>query len=90
MTEHRQRVTPWWQPDQGGAYVLTIRFGRRVIEFEKDKPGIAVPALDKLPSIIDTVIAAARAGELDQYMKPVKKPQVTAKAMSTPAAKRAS
>jgi hypothetical protein len=27
-----------------------------------------VPSLDKLPSVIDTVIAAARNGELDQQL----------------------
>lgn len=75
MTERRQRVSPWWQLDQSGSYVLLVRFGRKPIEFEKDKPGIVVPSLDKLASIIDTVIAAARSGELDPYMKPGTKPK---------------
>jgi hypothetical protein len=36
------------------------------IEFEKGNPAIAVPSLDKLPSMIDTLITAVRNGELDQ------------------------
>jgi hypothetical protein len=36
------------------------------IEFKKEKAAIAVPSLDKLPSVIDTLIAAVRNGELDQ------------------------
>jgi hypothetical protein len=36
------------------------------IEFKKEKVAIAVPSLDKLPSVIDTLIAAVRNGELDQ------------------------
>jgi hypothetical protein len=38
------------------------------IEFEKGKAAIAVPSLDKLPSVIDTVITAVRDGELDQRL----------------------
>jgi hypothetical protein len=36
------------------------------IEFEKGKPAIAVSSLDKLSSVIDTLITAVRNGELDQ------------------------
>jgi hypothetical protein len=35
------------------------------IEFKKGKAAIAVPSLDRLPSVIDTLIAAVRKGELD-------------------------
>jgi hypothetical protein len=35
------------------------------IEFEKEKMAIAVPSLDRLPSVTDTLISAIRAGELD-------------------------
>jgi hypothetical protein len=35
---------------------------------EKGKAAIAVPSLDKLPSIIDTLIAAVRNGELDEQL----------------------
>jgi hypothetical protein len=38
------------------------------IEFEKDKAAIAVPTLDKLPSVIDTLITAIRNGELDEQL----------------------
>jgi hypothetical protein len=36
------------------------------IDFKKGKAAIAVPSLDKLPSVIDTLIAAVRNCELDQ------------------------
>jgi hypothetical protein len=45
-----------------------VRSGLKPIEFEKGKTAIAVPSLDKLPSVIDTLIAAIRAGELDQQL----------------------
>jgi hypothetical protein len=75
VVELVQKVTPWWQFDQTGSYVLTVRFGRKLIEFEKGKPGIAVPSPDKLSSTIDTLITAVRNGELDQHLvKPQAKP----------------
>jgi hypothetical protein len=60
------RVKPWWKTDHFGQVVMSINFGAKPIEFEKGKAGIAVPAKDKLPTVIDTLIAAVRAGELDE------------------------
>ena len=38
------------------------------IEFDKGRAATAVSSLDKLPSVIDTLIAAARNGELDEQL----------------------
>lgn len=46
--------------------VTSIKFGAKPIEFEKGKAGIVVPSKDKLPAVIDILIAAVRAGELDE------------------------
>lgn len=45
-----------------------VRVGPKVIEFEKGKSAIAVPSIDKLPEVIDTVVAAVRNGELDEQL----------------------
>jgi hypothetical protein len=45
-----------------------VRFGFKPIEFEKGKAGIAVPSMDKLVTVIQTLIAAVRAGELDELL----------------------
>jgi hypothetical protein len=55
-----------------GTYALFVRSGLKPIEFEKGKTAIAVPSLDKIPSVIDTLIAAIRAGELDQQLAQTK------------------
>lgn len=68
MAENHQRVTPWWRQHPNGTYALFVRSGLKPIEFEKGKTAIAVPSLDKLPSVIDTLITAIRAGELDQQL----------------------
>jgi hypothetical protein len=64
-TTKQQAVRPWWKTDPAGQVVMSIKFGAKPIEFEKGKAGIAVPSKDKLLTVIDTLIAAVRAGELD-------------------------
>ena len=59
-------VRPWWKTDPAGQVVMSIKFGAKPIEFEKGKAGIVVPSKDKLPAVIDTLISAVRAGELDE------------------------
>ncbi|MFG3596483.1 hypothetical protein [Bradyrhizobium sp. RDI18] len=65
-TTKQQVVRPWWKTDPLGQVVMSIKFGAKAIEFEKGKAGIAVPSKDKLPTVIDTLIAAVRVGELDE------------------------
>jgi hypothetical protein len=36
------RTSKWWQPDQSGGYVMTVKIGSKRIEFEKGKAAIAV------------------------------------------------
>lgn len=72
MVEKQQRVPSWWRQHPNGTYALFVRSGLKPIEFEKGKTAIAVPSLDKLPSVIDTVIAAIRAGELDAQLAQTK------------------
>jgi hypothetical protein len=68
MVEKHQRVAPWWRQHPNGTFALFVRSGLKPIEFEKGKPAIAVPSLDKIPLVIDTVISAIRAGELDTQL----------------------
>jgi hypothetical protein len=63
----QQAVRPWWKTDPSGQIVMSIKFGAKPIEFEKGKAGIVVPSKDKLPTVIDTLIAAVKAGELDDH-----------------------
>jgi hypothetical protein len=67
--EVKMPVRPSWRTDATGALVLTVRYGFKTIEFEKGKAGITVPSKEKLVSVIDTLIAAVRAGELDGILE---------------------
>jgi hypothetical protein len=68
MVEKQQRVPLWWRQHPNGSYALFVRSGLKPIEFEKGKAAIAVPTLDKLPSVIDALITAVRNGELDEHL----------------------
>jgi hypothetical protein len=68
MVEKQQRVPLWWRQHPNGSYAFFVRSGLKPIEFEKGKAAIAVPSLDKLPSVIDTLITAVRNGELDEQL----------------------
>ena len=61
----QQAVRPWWKADPSGQVIMSIKFGAKPIEFEKGKAGIAVGSKEKLPAVIDALIAAVRVGELD-------------------------
>ena len=42
--------------------MLTVKFGSKPVEFEKGKAGVIVQSKDKLSGVVDTLIAAVRAG----------------------------
>ena len=65
-TSKQQAVRPWWRTDPSGQVVMAVKFGAKPIEFEKGKAGIAVPSKDKLPTVINALIEAVRAGEMDE------------------------
>jgi hypothetical protein len=68
LIQLRKRVRPWWREDVLGAIGLTVRYGGRAIEFEKGKTAIVVPGNDQLAATIDAVIAAVRAGDMDELL----------------------
>jgi hypothetical protein len=68
LVERPLRTSRWWQPDQNGGYVMTVKVGSKGIEFEKGKAAIAVGSLEKLPGTIDALLKAVRTGELDEQL----------------------
>jgi hypothetical protein len=85
IVEKQQRVSPWWRSVPNGTYAFFIRAGFKPIEFAKDKTAIAVPSLDKLPAVIDTLITAVRNGELDEQLaQAAKQATVNRRGIRTP------
>ena len=79
-TTKQQAVRPWWKTDPAGQVVMSVKFGAKPIEFEKGKAGIVVPSKDKLPAVIDTLIAAVKSGEMDELFNQAAKTGTIGKA----------
>jgi Family of unknown function (DUF6641) len=79
LVEKERRVHPWWRTATNGSLVFFVRLGGKPVEFDKGKSGIAVASAEKLPGVIDTLIAAVRNGELDTVLGQVKRPPMQKK-----------
>jgi hypothetical protein len=79
LVEKERRVQPWLRTATNGSLVFFVRLGGKPVEFDKGKSGIAVASAEKLPAVIDTLIAAVRNGELDAVLGQVKRPPMQKK-----------
>ena len=66
--EVQKQMRRWWWQDEDGQVNLTLRYGNRPLAITGDKSTIEIGGLDKLPKIIETIIAAVKAGELDKQL----------------------
>ena len=60
-----KRVKRWWRMDGSGNVYLILRYGNKIIAPTPDRGAIAVGDRSKLADVLDAVITAAKAGELD-------------------------
>ena len=65
----QKHIRPWWRADGTGSLVLVLRSGLKTLELKKGKPAVVVGSQDKLGSVLETLIAAAKAGELDAALE---------------------
>jgi len=66
--ETLKRIRQGWFGDASGKTFFGIRYAGKPIEFAKDKNAIEVGEMSALPAVIDTLIEAVRAGELDAQL----------------------
>ena len=69
VVETQQKVRPWWRTDEKGQVIFFVRVGWKAIEFEKGKAGIVAGSMERLPEVIDMLIGAVQAGELDPMLE---------------------
>jgi len=74
-----KRLKRWWSAQADGQVLLTVRWGTRVIEWERGKAAIVVGEASKLIGILEKLIAAAQAGELDDFLAAANKNRQTIK-----------
>lgn len=66
--EALKRVRQGWFSDALGKVFFGIRYAGKPIEFAKEKNAVEVGELVALPGVIDTLVEAIRAGELDAQL----------------------
>ncbi len=59
------RIKPWFWTGEKGECLLAINYGSKQIELQKGKTAIDVGSTDNLVTVLETVIAAVKNGELD-------------------------
>ena len=55
--------------DVEGNLLLCVKVSNKIVEFQKGKPFIIVGDDKKLPSVVENMIAAVKAGELDYLIE---------------------
>ena len=65
----QKRVKPWFKADGSGSLYLLLKSGLKTLVLDKGMTAISVGSKDKLAGVIDTLITAAKAGELDTYLE---------------------
>lgn len=68
--QRERMVKPWWWQD-GEGLCLVVRYGARIMELSKGKRAITVNTPAMLPGALNTLIGAAKAGELDGAIEQV-------------------
>ena len=66
--ETEKRLKPWWTAQADGQLLLTVRWGSGPIAWETGKAAISIGEHGKLIGVLDKLIAATQAGELDNYI----------------------
>ena len=64
-----KRLRRWWCEQQGGAILLTIRYGNKVIEFEQGKNAIELPSKAELEPTLQSIKKAVDGGEFDRLLE---------------------
>ena len=68
-----KKLRPWFYSIKGN-YFLEVRYASKALELAKNKFAISVGTKEQLLKVIDTVIDAVKAGELDQQLLSIKRP----------------
>ena len=65
------RVKQWWMKDRTGNVVFALKYGAKPILISKDKSAVQVGSTAELPVVINTLIQAVNAGELDAQLSAI-------------------
>ncbi len=63
-----RKVSPWWWIDKDGKYLMTIKYGSKVIELAKGKSAIQAETLEQIIEVLKSLKLATSNGELDLHL----------------------
>jgi hypothetical protein len=63
-----RKVSPWWWTDKDGKYLMTVKYGSKVIELAKGKPAVQAETLDQIIEVLKSLKLATSNGELDLHL----------------------
>ena len=63
-----RKVSPWWWTDKDGKYLMTIKYGSKVIELAKGKPAVQAETLEQIIEVLKSLKLATSNGELDLHL----------------------
>ena len=64
-----KRMRRWWTENLGGTVLLTIRYGNKLIEFEKGKNAIELSSKAELEPTLQNIKKAVENGACDRLLK---------------------
>jgi hypothetical protein len=64
-----KRIRRWWTEQLGGTILLTIRYGKKVIELEKGKKAIELSSKSELAPTLQSIKQAVDNGEFDVLLE---------------------
>ena len=64
-----KRVRLWWTENLGGTILLTIRYGNKLIEFEKGQNAIELSSKAELEPTLQSIKKAVDNGEFDRLLE---------------------
>jgi hypothetical protein len=68
-----RRLHKWYWRNGDGNWLLELRYGNRPLKLNGDSTAVLVGKLEQLTSVIETLIEAVTAGELDKALAAAKK-----------------
>jgi hypothetical protein len=73
LIEVDKRLKRWWVVNDDGSIVLGVKWGSKLMELDKGKTGIVLDSINSLIIVIDKLITAVDAGELDNNINAINK-----------------
>ena len=64
-----KRIRRWWTEQLGGAILLTIRYGNKVVEFEDGKNAIELSSKTEIEPTLLSIKKAVENGEFDRLVE---------------------